>query len=251
MQAELARLSQTDALTGLANRRRFEEAYARACADAATHGQAALAARRRCRPLQALQRPLRPCGRRRGAQGRSPAALRERAPARRPRLPGRRRGVRPPAAGHRRGRGALRVAGEVHAQVSAPGGSVRRHRCRRRHRQHRPRPPASPMPPTSTVAPTPRCTRPRPAGGTARATPPSAGTAREGGGVPHCLTARGQGLRSGRGPDPRLGALRQAVALCDPPPRRHPCMPSDEPNPHRPGRRPSTVTGRLPAHRSA
>lgn len=39
MQAELARLSQTDALTGLANRRRFEEAYARAGTDAARSGQ--------------------------------------------------------------------------------------------------------------------------------------------------------------------------------------------------------------------
>ncbi|KQP29659.1 dethiobiotin synthetase [Methylobacterium sp. Leaf104] len=39
MQVELARLSQTDTLTGLANRRRFEEAYARACADAGRTGQ--------------------------------------------------------------------------------------------------------------------------------------------------------------------------------------------------------------------
>ncbi|KQP94118.1 dethiobiotin synthetase [Methylobacterium sp. Leaf113] len=39
MQAELARLSETDTLTGLANRRRFEEAYARACADAGRTGR--------------------------------------------------------------------------------------------------------------------------------------------------------------------------------------------------------------------
>ncbi|GEL42854.1 MULTISPECIES: sensor domain-containing diguanylate cyclase [Methylobacteriaceae] len=39
MQSELARLSETDTLTGLANRRRFEEAYARAGADAARTGQ--------------------------------------------------------------------------------------------------------------------------------------------------------------------------------------------------------------------
>ena len=39
MQAELARLSETDALTGLANRRRFEEAYRRACADAGRTGR--------------------------------------------------------------------------------------------------------------------------------------------------------------------------------------------------------------------
>jgi len=38
MQAELARLSETDTLTGLANRRRFEEAYRRACADAGRTG---------------------------------------------------------------------------------------------------------------------------------------------------------------------------------------------------------------------
>jgi diguanylate cyclase (GGDEF)-like protein len=39
MQAELARLSQTDTLTGLANRRRFEEAYARACTETERTGQ--------------------------------------------------------------------------------------------------------------------------------------------------------------------------------------------------------------------
>ncbi|UYW28253.1 sensor domain-containing diguanylate cyclase [Methylorubrum extorquens] len=39
MQAELARLSETDALTGLANRRRFEDAYGRACADAGRTGR--------------------------------------------------------------------------------------------------------------------------------------------------------------------------------------------------------------------
>ncbi|GJD73907.1 sensor domain-containing diguanylate cyclase [Methylobacterium goesingense] len=39
MQVELARLSQTDALTELANRRRFEEAYARACAEAGRTGE--------------------------------------------------------------------------------------------------------------------------------------------------------------------------------------------------------------------
>lgn len=39
MQAELARLSETDTLTGLANRRRFEKAYARACADAGRTGR--------------------------------------------------------------------------------------------------------------------------------------------------------------------------------------------------------------------
>ncbi|MBX9933338.1 MAG: sensor domain-containing diguanylate cyclase [Methylobacterium sp.] len=39
MQAELVRLSETDTLTGLANRRRFEEAYRRACADAERTGK--------------------------------------------------------------------------------------------------------------------------------------------------------------------------------------------------------------------
>ncbi len=39
MHAEMARLSRTDALTGLANRRRFEDAYARACADARRTGE--------------------------------------------------------------------------------------------------------------------------------------------------------------------------------------------------------------------
>jgi len=39
MQAELARLSETDTLTGLANRRRFEEVYARAGAEAVRTGQ--------------------------------------------------------------------------------------------------------------------------------------------------------------------------------------------------------------------
>jgi diguanylate cyclase (GGDEF)-like protein len=35
----MARLSRTDALTGLANRRRFEDTYARACADARRTGE--------------------------------------------------------------------------------------------------------------------------------------------------------------------------------------------------------------------
>lgn len=39
MQAELARLSQTDTLTGLANRRRFDEAYERACAETRRTGR--------------------------------------------------------------------------------------------------------------------------------------------------------------------------------------------------------------------
>ena len=39
MQSELARLSQTDALTSLANRRRFEDAYRLACADAVRTGK--------------------------------------------------------------------------------------------------------------------------------------------------------------------------------------------------------------------
>ncbi|MHC1999195.1 sensor domain-containing diguanylate cyclase [Methylobacterium sp. CM6241] len=39
MQAELARLSETDTLTGLANRRRFDEAFSRACAQVARSGK--------------------------------------------------------------------------------------------------------------------------------------------------------------------------------------------------------------------
>ncbi len=63
LQAELAELSCTDVLTGLPNRRRFEEVAERVWATARRTTQTLRPARRRCRPLQTLQRPLRTFGR--------------------------------------------------------------------------------------------------------------------------------------------------------------------------------------------
>jgi predicted signal transduction protein with EAL and GGDEF domain len=74
----LATLSTTDGLTGLHNRRSFDDSLARVAALRAPAAAAGPAAGG-YRPLQALQRPLRPPGRRRLPQARGPAAARRRA----------------------------------------------------------------------------------------------------------------------------------------------------------------------------
>ncbi len=79
MQAELARLSLTDALTGCRNRRRFDETSGRAVKSVGRTGKPSVPPRRRRGPLQALQRPPRPRRRRRGAAGPRPVPDRERA----------------------------------------------------------------------------------------------------------------------------------------------------------------------------
>ncbi len=69
VQAELERLSVTDPLTGLSNRRAFEAAGSRALGACSTPPAAAGAAHRRRRSLQAHQRSLRASDRRRGPEG--------------------------------------------------------------------------------------------------------------------------------------------------------------------------------------
>ena len=100
---EAQRLSLTDPLTGLFNYRYLRESLRRELERAARFGRTLAVAGARPRPLQGRQRHLRPRRRRRGAgRGRPPDPGRD--PGGRRRVPARRRGVRDPAAGDRRGR---------------------------------------------------------------------------------------------------------------------------------------------------
>ena len=90
---EARQLADTDALTGLHNRRMFHETLAREVARAQRYSRTLGAARPRPRRLQAGQRPLRPSRRRRCARRGRRADARRRTHGRRP-LPDRRRGVR-------------------------------------------------------------------------------------------------------------------------------------------------------------
>jgi hypothetical protein len=177
LEAELERhnqalkaLAESDGLTGLANRRLFDETLARELGRARRSGSAVLADFGRRRFLQEVQRPLRPCGRRRlPAQGGWRVCGR-RTPPRRPGGALRRRGIRRDPAGYRPGR---RADGSRNDPRRGGGPGARA--CRQPGRQAQPEPgrgePA--RPPPSRIAPGSRprtacCTKPRRAGATAR-----------------------------------------------------------------------------------
>ena len=74
---ELQRLTNVDGLTGLSNRRYFDEYIGAEWKRGAARPDAALGADDRCRRLQALQRHLRPPRRRRGAEDASRDAIKK------------------------------------------------------------------------------------------------------------------------------------------------------------------------------
>ena len=92
--AELHRLSTIDPLTGIANRRAFEDALDQEWRRMMRHGTDVVVAHDRRRLLQALQRRLRPRRRRSMPAGGGASAGRQGAPGRRNGGPLRRRGVR-------------------------------------------------------------------------------------------------------------------------------------------------------------
>ncbi len=104
LRAEMAALSRTDALTGLPNRRCFEDALRRNPGRGPARRSAPVAAHRRRGPFQALQRPLRAPGGRPDPGGLGPLPRGERAPPPGSRQPHRRRGVHPAPARDGRGR---------------------------------------------------------------------------------------------------------------------------------------------------
>ena len=101
---ELSVLSQTDALTGLANRRAFDHRLAEELSRAARHAGATGVAGGRYRPLQGLQRPLWPSGWRRLLASGGSRAARMRRSADRPGGPPGWRRVRSVAAASRQRR---------------------------------------------------------------------------------------------------------------------------------------------------
>ena len=148
--SELEKLTRVDALTGIGNRRAFDEQLARELKRAEREGTDGRARDVRPRPLQGLQRRPRPprgrpaAGRRGRGLGRLPARHRQPRPLRR-------RGVRA-------GRARLQRRGGAGARgPAARGGARRRSRARRASRSG-----TAPRPPRSCWrAPTPRSTPPR------------------------------------------------------------------------------------------
>ena len=206
--AQLEVEARIDELTGLPNRRRFNEDLARLDADARRQPAAVLRRLPRPRPLRRPQQARHHPGRRRGAAG-GRARLPERAAHRRRRLPPRRRGVRRAAAGHApehgpRGRGAhARGARRPRAPARRPSRLHGRDGQRRRVGARRGRPTPTPRP--SWRPPTARCCRRRPPGATASSPR----------GCPPCRAARaerrarrGHRRRARQRAGPRGGARR-------------------------------------------
>ena len=150
-----------DALTGLINRREFDNRLARCAAERAGRPGPACAAVRRPGPVQGGQRYLRSFGRRPAAARRHRPAAGARAQRRYHRAAGRRRIRHPGAALHRR-------AGRAHRREHPPGDprlslhlGADHQQHRRQHRRggdHRARPTASPA---CSVRPTSPATPPR------------------------------------------------------------------------------------------
>ena len=122
---ELSVLSQTDALTGLANRRAFDQRLAEELSRAARHARATGVASGRYRPLQGLQRPLWPSGWRRLLASGGCRTARMRGSTHRPGGPAGWRRVRSAAAASRQRR---RHPGR---RALPAGGRSRSHRARR------------------------------------------------------------------------------------------------------------------------
>ena len=167
---DLERLSALDTLTQIANRRRFDAVLRQEWRRAARDESPALARLLRHRLLQALQRHLRPPGRRRVPRARGPGHGGDAQPPRRPRGPLRGRGVhRPPRRHRRRGRA---HAGRADARrgSSRCGSSTAPPTWRPTSRSASASPRSCPGPRsgprTSWTSPTARSTRPRRAAAT-------------------------------------------------------------------------------------